>query len=156
MQNRQNGSTGSNSGSSETNRISISGNDLFDGSVSGGDLIPSGWDDDAESYLAALRKFGSSTAGHMDTMTKASTGRIGTIGSSLDVLNKNLEAAFDELGQLSDSLEKGMDSMDANADALSAQARVLRKLVSEIRDDLFRYEGISVEDTSDEVRLPSV
>lgn len=145
-----NDSSGSNSGSSETNRISISGNDLFDGSVSGGDLIPSGWDDDAESYLAALRKFGSSTAGHMDTMTKASTGRIGTIGSSLDVLNKNLEAAFDELGQLSDSLEKGMDSMDANADALSAQARVLRKLVSEIRDDLFRYEGISVEDTSDE------
>ena len=143
-------SNSSNSGSSETNRISISGNDLFDGSVSGGDLIPSGWDDDAESYLAALRKFGSSTAGHMDTMTKASTGRIGTIGSSLDVLNKNLEAAFDELGQLSDSLEKGMDSMDANADALSAQARVLRKLVSEIRDDLFRYEGISVEDTSDE------
>lgn len=145
-----NDSSGSNSGSSETNRISISGNDLFDGSVSGGDLIPSGWDDDAESYLAALRKFGSSTAGHMDTMTKASTGRIGTIGSSLDVLNKNLEAAFDELGQLSDSLEKGMDSMDENADALSAQARVLRKLVSEIRDDLFRYEGISVEDTSDE------
>lgn len=145
-----NDSSGSNSGSSETNRISISGNDLFDGSVSGGDLIPSGWDDDAESYLAALRKFGSSTAGHMDTMTNASTGRIGTIGSSLDVLNKNLEAAFDELGQLSDSLEKGMDSMDANADALSAQARVLRKLVSEIRDDLFRYEGISVEDTSDE------
>ena len=143
-------SNSSNSGSSETNRISISGNDLFDGSVSGGDLIPSGWDDDAESYLAALRKFGSSTAGHMDTMTNASTGRIGTIGSSLDVLNKNLEAAFDELGQLSDSLEKGMDSMDANADALSAQARVLRKLVSEIRDDLFRYEGISVEDTSDE------
>ena len=145
-----NDSSGSNSGSSETNRISISGNDLFDGSVSGGDLIPSGWDDDAESYLAALRKFGSSTAGHMDTMTNASTGRIGTIGSSLDVLNKNLEAAFDELGQLSDSLEKGMDSMDANADALSAQARVLRKLVSEIRDDLFRYEGLSVEDTSDE------
>ena len=30
------------------------------------------------------------------------------------------------------------------------QARVLRRLVSEIRDDLFRYEGISVEDTSDE------
>lgn len=143
-------SNSSNSGSSGTNRISISGNDIFDGSVSGGDLIPSGWDDDAESYLAALRKFGSSTAGHMDTMTNASTGRIGTIGSSLDVLNKNLEAAFNELGQLSDSLEKGMDSMNANADALSAQARVLRKLVSEIRDDLFRYEGISVEDTSDE------
>ena len=139
-----------NSGSNETNRISISGNDIFDGSVSGGDLIPPSWNDDAESYLAALRKFGNSTAGHMDTMTKASTERTGTIQNNLDSLNKNLEAAFDQLGQLSDSLEKGMDSMDANADALSAQARVLRKLVSEIRDDLFRYEGISVEDTSDE------
>ena len=139
-----------NSGSNGTNRISISGNDIFDGSVSGGDLIPPSWNDDAESYLAALRKFGNSTAGHMDTMTKASTERTGTIQNNLDSLNKNLEAAFDQLGQLSDSLEKGMDSMDANADALSAQARVLRKLVSEIRDDLFRYEGISVEDTSDE------
>lgn len=139
-----------NSGSNETNRISVSGNDIFDGSVSGGDLIPSGWQDDTESYLAALRKFGSSTAGHMDTMTNASTERTGTIKNNLDSLNKNLEAAFDQLGQLSDSLEKGTDSMDANADALSAQARVLRKLVSEIRDDLFRYEGISVEDTSDE------
>lgn len=35
-------------------------------------------------------------------------------------------------------------------DELMDQARVLRNLVSEIRDDLFRYEGISVEDTSDE------
>lgn len=35
-------------------------------------------------------------------------------------------------------------------DALTEQARVLRKLTSEIRDDLFRYEGISIEDTSDE------
>ena len=145
-----NNGLGSSSASNEDHRLSISGNDIFDGSVSGGDLIPSGWDDDRESYLAALRKFGDSTTGHLGTIANASTERTGTIKNNLESLNQNLSAAFDQLGQLSDSLEKGMDSMDANADALSAQARVLRKLVSEIRDDLFRYEGISVEDTSDE------
>ena len=137
-------------GNNAANRISISGNDIFDGSVSGGDLIPSGWHDDVESYLAALRKFGDSTTGHLGTIANASTEGTGNIKDNLDSLNHNLEAVFDQLGQLSDSLERGMDSMDANADALSAQLKVLRKLVSEIRDDLFRYEGISVEDTSDE------
>ena len=40
--------------------------------------------------------------------------------------------------------------MSSDIDAVEEQAKVLRSLLSEIRDDLFRYEGISVEDASDE------
>lgn len=83
-------------------------------------------------------------------MVNASTDRSGGIKNNLDTLNQSLDKAFDQLGQLGDVLQAGSDSTSAHMDELMDQARVLRKLVSEIRDDLFRYEGISVEDTSDE------
>ena len=124
--------------------ITLSGNDL-----SGGDItitVP----DDTESYKAALKKFGENATKHLDNMTNASTDRSGGIKNNLDTLNQSLDKAFDQLGQLGDVLQAGSDSTGAHMDELMDQARVLRKLVSEIRDDLFRYEGISVEDTSDE------
>ena len=124
--------------------ITLSGNDL-----SGGDItitVP----DDTESYKAALKKFGENATKHLDNMANASTDRSGGIKNNLDTLNQSLDKAFDQLGQLGDVLQAGSDSTSAHMDELMDQARVLRKLVSEIRDDLFRYEGISVEDTSDE------
>ena len=124
--------------------ITLSGNDL-----SGGDItitVP----DDTESYKAALKKFGENATKHLDNMTNASTDRSGGIKNNLDTLNQSLDKAFDQLSQLGDVLQAGSDSTSAHMDELMDQARVLRKLVSEIRDDLFRYEGISVEDTSDE------
>lgn len=83
-------------------------------------------------------------------MVSASTDRSGGIKNNLDTLKQSLDKAFDQLGQLGDVLQAGSDNTSAHMDELMDQARVLRKLVSEIRDDLFRYEGISVEDTSDE------
>ncbi|MDY3658325.1 MAG: GLUG motif-containing protein, partial [Lachnospiraceae bacterium] len=124
--------------------ITLSGNDL-----SGGDItitVP----DDTESYKTALKKFGENATKHLDNMTNASTDRSGGIKNNLDTLNQSLDKAFDQLGQLGDVLQAGLDNTDAHVDELMDQARVLRRLVSEIRDDLFRYEGISVEDTSDE------
>ena len=134
--------------------VTISGNDIWNGNwggndVSGGNItvtVP----DDTESYKAALKKFGENATKHLDNMTKASTDRSGGIKDNLDTLNKSLDNAFDQLGQLGDVLEAGTDNTNAHMDELMDQARVLRRLVSEIRDDLFRYEGISVEDASDE------
>lgn len=129
-----------------------SGNDNSDngnGGVSGGNItitVP----DDTESYKAALKKFGENATKHLDNMTNASSDRSGGIKDNLDTLNDRLDKTFDQLGQLGDVLQAGTDSTSAHADELMDQARVLRRLVSEIRDDLFRYEGISVEDTSDE------
>ena len=124
--------------------ITLSGNDL-----SGGDITLS-VPDDTESYKAALKKFGENATKHLNNMTNASTDRSGGIKNNLDTLNQSLDKAFDQLGQLGDVLQAGSDSTSAHMDELMDQARVLRRLVSEIRDDLFRYEGISVEDTSDE------
>ena len=133
--------------------VTISGNDIWGGNgdhdVSGGNItikVP----DDTESYKAALKKFGENATKHLDNMTHASVDRTGGIKDNLDTLNKSLDKAFDQLWQLGDVLEAGNDNASAHMDELMDQARVLRNLVSEIRDDLFRYEGISVEDTSDE------
>ena len=147
--------------------VTISGNDIWNGidwgdignssnhnnnnngSVSGGNFtitVPN----DTESYKAALKKFGESATKHLDNMTNASTDRSGGIKNNLDTLNNSLDKAFDQLGQLGDVLEAGTDTTSTHVDALMDQARVLRTLVSEIRDDLFRYEGMSIEDTSDE------
>ena len=129
-------------------------NDAIDGRIDGSNsnngnitvTVPN----DTESYKAALKKFGESAAKHLDNMTNASSDRSGGIKDNLDTLNKSLDNAFDQLGQLGDVLEAGTDNTRDHVDDLMEQARVLRRLVSEIRDDLFRYEGISVEDTSDE------
>ena len=126
--------------------VTISGNDISGNNGNITITVPN----DTESYKAALRKFGENATKHLDNMTNASTDRSGGIKDNLDTLNKSLDKAFDQLGQLGDVLEAGTDNTGAHMDELMDQARVLRKLVSEIRDDLFRYEGISVEDTSDE------
>lgn len=107
-------------------------------------------DIDMESYAAALRRFGESTSTHITNMTRASSDRSGGITENLNTLNRELEAAGDYLQQLSDVLEQGADNVGEDMDAVTAQMRVLRKSISELRDDLFRYEGISVEDASDE------
>lgn len=105
---------------------------------------------DLESYLTALRKFGDNAAVHVENMAKASTDRTGGISDHLKVFNNELESAVNYLEQLGDVLEAGTDRTGANVDALIEQARVLRSLMQEIRDDLFSYEGITVEDTSNE------
>lgn len=128
----------------------ISGNNPWN-DISGNDSWPDiSGNDDWESYRAALKKFGESAAGHLDTMTDATQSKESIIRSNLELLNQYLEDASDELENLADLLEKSSDTTGEHMDALTEQARVLRKLTSEIRDDLFRYEGISIEDTSDE------
>lgn len=105
---------------------------------------------DTESYKAALEKFGDNASGHLDKMTSATNDRSGGITNDLNILNSEMESAGNYLEQLADVLETGTDRSSENVDALVEQAKVLRRLISEIRDDLFRYEGITIEDTSDE------
>lgn len=142
----------------------VSGGDVSGGDWSGGgilnDIVNNGggsgssghiqYPEDTESYEAALRKFEENASGHIDTMTSATNDRSGGIKDNLSTLNDNMEAAGKNLEQLANVLEAGSDQMDSNVDALMDQARVLRNLLSEIRDDLFRYEGMTIEDTSDE------
>lgn len=106
--------------------------------------------DDTESYKAALRRFGDSTGAHLDKITSATNDRTGGIRDNLQIMNSGMESAGNGLDTLVTTLEDGTDTVSSDIDAVVEQAKVLRSLLSEIRDDLFRYEGISVEDTSDE------
>ncbi|MCM1327593.1 MAG: MMPL family transporter [Bacteroidales bacterium] len=105
---------------------------------------------DMESYKSALKRFSESAGGHLSNMATESADRSGGITDNLNILNAEMKAAGDSLGQLADILEESTDKTDGDVNALVDQARVLRNLINEIRDDLFRYEGISIEDASDE------
>ena len=105
---------------------------------------------DLESYLAALRRFGEGVNGHLRNITAATGDRSGGISGDLQTLNQELEAAGDDMIRLAEVLQQGGDRTSADVDALMAQARVVRGCINELRDDLFRYEGMTVEDASDE------
>ena len=160
LNNDLNNQADSDKNNGNTHDITLSGNNFWNGgngnnggsgnNDTSGNNITITVPDDTESYKAALKKFGENATKHLDNMTNASNDRSGGIKDNLDTLNNSLDKAFDQLGQLGDVLQAGTDSTSAHMDELMDQARVLRRLVSEIRDDLFRYEGISVEDTSDE------
>ncbi len=105
---------------------------------------------DIESYLAALRRFGEGVNGHLGNITSATSDRSGGINANLQTLNQELDAAGNDLRRLAEVLRQGGDSTSADVDALIAQAKVVRSCINDLRDDLFRYEGITVEDASDE------
>lgn len=129
---------------------------VHDVTVSGGDFTVSGGDitiqvpNDKAGYEAALRKFADSTGSRLEHITEDSAERAEDIRDDLDILDEEMKAASDRLGLLADTLEEGTDNAGNNMDAMTEQARVLRRLISDIRDDLFQYEGIVVEDVSDE------
>lgn len=122
------------------------------GSVSGGDLgevtitVP----DNTEGYLAALRRFGESATGHVTNITGVTTETSGSVTENLDTLNRELRSAADSLERLAHVLGEESEQTGDDVDAISAQAKVLRRSINELRDDLFRYEGITVADASDE------
>ena len=69
---------------------------------------------------------------------------------NLRILNQELEAAGNDLRRLAEVLQQSGDTVSADVDAMIAQGKTVRRCINELRDDLFRYEGISVEDASDE------
>ena len=97
-----------------------------------------------------MRRFGDSTAGHLANITNATNDRNGGIRTDLETLNTELATASDSLQQLAQVLGNGTERTSANIDTLMNQAKVLRRSINELRDDLFRYEGITVADISDE------
>lgn len=137
------------------------------GSVSGNDQAgwdkpedwnkPSDWEapdweapEYSQEYRDALSNFADSASGHLHKITDATSQQNGQVSNNLEIFNRELMAAMDGLSELTDTLDAAQGVMDEDADALVAQARKLRRLISEIRDDLFSYEGITVNDTSDE------
>lgn len=143
--------SGNDSNNDKQNDSSVSSGDIEDAIQ---DAIDGKWElpdrEETEAYKAALEKFGKNTGKHLENMTGASGDRAGSVKNSLNVLDQEMGAAVDHLGQLMDVLNTGSDQAGSDMDALVEQARVLRRLLSDIRDDLFSYEGITVKDTSDE------
>lgn len=107
-------------------------------------------------YRNALSNFADSASGHLHRITDTTSQQNASVSHNLEVFNLELKAAMDRLTELTDTLDAAQSVMDADMDALMAQARKLRRLISGIRDDLFSYEGITVNDMSDEAASVSI
>lgn len=143
-----------NSSENQGNESSVSGNDWNNlPSVSGGDWngsVDTGSGSRVDKYSDMLEKLIRNSSGHMDTMLDETEAREDLFRDNLKILDTELDAAGNSMKKLSDVLIDGSDQTSADVDALSDQTRVLRRLISEIRDDLFGVEGISVNDISNE------
>lgn len=160
------GSTGADAGNTEdagntgdTGNTGAPGGDRDFPQIGDGSLLPDNpWKDgiqvdlgvDVGSYMDALQRFGESSSGHLSNATAATTEKGGSISNDLNILDSELEAAGNQLQRLTQILGQGVGNTSSNVDALMNQAQVLRRSITSLRDDLFRYEGISVEDVSDE------
>lgn len=136
---------------------SVSGNDQIEWDKPEDWNKPSDWEtpdweapEYTQEYRNALSNFADTTSNHLHKITDTTSQQNDQVSHNLDIFNQELKAAMDRLSELTDTLDAAQGVMDADADALVAQARKLRRLISEIRDDLFSYEGITVNDTSDE------
>lgn len=137
-------------------------------SVSGGDhsdwtkpedwTRPSDWQipEYSQEYRNALSNFADSTSNHLHKITDTTSQQSASVSHNLKVFDLELKEAMDRMAELTDTLDEAQRVMDEDMDALVAQARKLRRLISEIRDDLFSYEGITVNDTSDEAASESI
>lgn len=156
-------SSGNHGGENRSDVPSVSGNDWSNlPGVSGnnGSNLPGGGDwngnlstgggSQMDKYSDMLEKLIRNSAGHMDTMLGETQSRESLFRDNLQILNAELDAAGNSMKKLSDVLEDGANQTSADADALSEQAKVLKNLISGIRDDLFEVEGISVRDISGE------
>lgn len=119
---------------------------------------PSDWEgtEYSQEYRDALSNFADSTSNHLHKITDTTSQQNSSVSHNLEVFNLELKAAMDRLTELTDTLDAAQGVMDADVDALVAQARKLRRLISGIRDDLFSYEGITINDTSDEAASESI
>ena len=119
---------------------------------------PSDWENSGytQEYRNALSNFADSTSNHLHKITDTTSQQNASVSHNLEVFNLELKAAMDRLTELTDTLDEAQGVVDADMDALVAQARKLRRLVSGIRDDLFSYEGITINDTSDEAASESI
>ncbi|MCM1553767.1 MAG: hypothetical protein NC092_13910, partial [Butyrivibrio sp.] len=157
--NGNNGNSGGNSGNNGNSGSGSSGNNSNSGNGGSGNSGNSGSNinlgnfatkDDLESYFTALRKFGGSIGKHMQRMAEAGDDRSEGLSENLSHFNIELELTGEKLDKLTEVLDSGGDVASSDMDAVVAQIKVVRNLVKEIRDDLFAYEGITVEDASDE------
>lgn len=110
----------------------------------------------AQEYRDALSNFAGSTSKHLHNMTDTTSQQSGQVSQNLEVFNLELKASMDCLSELTDTLDAAQGVMDADVDALITQTRKLRRLFSEVRDDLFSYEGITINDMSDEDASESI
>jgi hypothetical protein len=128
---------------------SISSDSQTGKSVSMGDYsveVPT----DTEAYKTAIGKFGTEVSASVGDASGQVNDISGSVRDSLSDMNSSMSSAENYLNALIDTLDNGNSEVGDDMLALINQAKYLRSLIGSLRTDLFEYEGLSVEDVSDE------
>ena len=140
---------GSNSGSNGSANIPSGGNIPNLPNTDDGPNVDS-YQEEINASKDAVSNFLGTTSKHANNMNDASIEYSEDMKYHMSAINANLEEAGEKLDELSDVLMQGGEEVGKNMAAVMEQAQVLRKTVSGIRDDMFQYEDIKIEDISDE------
>ena len=98
----------------------------------------------------AVNEFLGTTNKHTNNMNQSSVEYSEDMKYHMSAINANLEEAGEKLDELSDVLIQGGDEISQNMSSVIEQASVLKKVVNEIRNEMFQYEEVKLEDISDE------
>lgn len=100
-------------------------------------------------YEDTMHEILENTSGHLSDTLDASRNQGSIVADNMKQMNASMDSAGSSLESLSDVLMEGGEKTNKNIEALSDQTKVLKNLIEEIRDDLFRTEGITVNDVSE-------
>ena len=108
------------------------------------------YEDEINASKNAVNNFLGTTSEAASDMNKASTEYSEDMKYHMSAINANLEEAGEKLDELSMILIQDGDTISQDMADVIRQARKLRSVINEIRDDMFQYEDIKIEDVSEE------
>lgn len=120
-------------------------------SVSNNDLsLENPYEDELDASKNAVSNFLGTTGEYASDMNEASWEYSEDMKYHMSAINANLEEAGEKLDELAKVLMEGGDVIGEDMAAVMNQAQELRRVISEIRDDMFQYEEVTTEDISNE------
>lgn len=126
---------------------SIPGNQLP--SISGNE-VSNFYEDEINASKDAIDNFLGATGETTSNMNQSSIEYSEDVKYHMSAINANLEEAEKKLDELSKVLLQGGAAVSQDMADVIQQARKLQKVVNEIRDDMFQYEDIKIQDVSEE------
>lgn len=136
------------------NRPSVSGNGILPNSpsLSGNDLSSgfSDYENEIKTSKDALDSFLETTGEQASSLNDSSVEYGEDMKYHLSAVHANLEQAGKKMDSLSQILIDGTGKVDEDMSAAIEQAKVLRRTISGLRDDMFSYEEPVLQDASDE------
>lgn len=131
---------------------SVSGNSIIQNlpSISGNEIFTNSYENGLNASKDALDDFLGTTGEQASAINDSSKEYSENMKYHMSAINANLEEAGKKMDALSRILIDGGENVSEDMSAVMEQAKVLRRIISELRDDMFEYEEAELQDVSEE------